>query len=157
MITSQDWATLASPLLARFMLFSSCTSHHDSGLNPGRSSDSNPGAATPYLLYKLYSKQAAATANPYTLRQRGGLSFSALGGATSYAAVPTASSGAAMQLLQQGAVTLAPTHTLPVTGGSMRSRSDSPPRASFRLLTGPAPAPQQGKTRQLTLSLTSLR
>ena len=32
------------------------------------SPDSNPGAATPYGLYKLYAKQAAATANPYTLR-----------------------------------------------------------------------------------------
>ena len=33
------------------------------------SQDSNPGAATPYSLYKLYNKQAAATANPFTLRQ----------------------------------------------------------------------------------------
>ena len=30
---------------------------------------SNPGSATPQSLHKLYSSQAAATANPYTLRQ----------------------------------------------------------------------------------------
>ena len=35
------------------------------------SQDSNPGAATPYSLYKLYNKQAAATANPFTLGQTG--------------------------------------------------------------------------------------
>ena len=38
------------------------------------SSECNPGAATPYGLYKMYSKQAA-TANPYTLRAVSGLSF----------------------------------------------------------------------------------
>ena len=42
------------------------------------SSDSNPGAATPYSLYKLYSKQGAATANPYTLRAVGGLTFDSM-------------------------------------------------------------------------------
>ena len=29
------------------------------------------GAATPYSLYKLYNKQAAANANPFTPRQMG--------------------------------------------------------------------------------------
>lgn len=125
--------------------------------NPGRSTDSNPGAATPYSLYKLYSKQAAATANPYTLRQAGGLSFNGMGGAKAYTSVPTADGGAALQLLHQGALPMAPAHALAMTGGSMRGRSDSPPRASFRLLVDPAPQQQQGRPGQLTLSLTSLR
>ena len=33
------------------------------------SSSSNPGAATPQSLHKLYKHQGAVTANPYTLRQ----------------------------------------------------------------------------------------
>lgn len=32
--------------------------------------DSNPGAATPQSLYRLYKGQAAAAANPYTLRNQ---------------------------------------------------------------------------------------
>lgn len=121
-----------------------------------RSADSNPGAATPYSLYKLYSKQAAATANPFTLRQTGGLSFHAMKSSKSYASVPT-SNGDTLQLLQQSALPAAPSRALAVTGGSMRSRSDSPPRASFRLLVDPAPQQRQGHLGELTLSLTSLR
>jgi len=34
-----------------------------------RSAGSNPGAATPESLHRLYKNQAAVTANPYTLRQ----------------------------------------------------------------------------------------
>lgn len=33
-----------------------------------RSSDSNPGAATPKSLYQMYVGQAATTGNPYTMR-----------------------------------------------------------------------------------------
>jgi len=33
-----------------------------------RSTDSNPGAATPKSLYDLYSRQATMTGNPYTMR-----------------------------------------------------------------------------------------
>lgn len=121
-----------------------------------RSADSNPGAATPYSLYKLYAKQAAATANPYTLRQAGALCFNGMGASKSYAPVPT-SSGTALQLLNQGALPVAPSQALAVTGGSMRGRSDSPPRASFRLLVNSAPQQQQRTPGKLVLSLTSLR
>jgi hypothetical protein len=63
---------------------------------PGRSRDSNPGAATPYSLYKLYSKQAAATANPYTLRAVGGLTFDSMVSPQARAAPrPSASSSGA--------------------------------------------------------------
>jgi hypothetical protein len=42
--------------------------------NRGRSRDSNPGAATPYSLYKMYKAQGAVMANPCTLRQQFGAS-----------------------------------------------------------------------------------
>ena len=116
-----------------------------------RSSDSNPGAATPYSLYKLYSKQGAATANPYTLRQVGGsLNFSSI--------VHRPVDEAQQSLLnpQQAQLqTLLATQLRAPTGGSMRRRDDSPPRASFKLLSvgrGPS-APPPG----ITLSLSSLR
>jgi len=38
------------------------------------SSNSNPGAATPESLHRLYKNNAAMTANPYTLRQFSSLS-----------------------------------------------------------------------------------
>ena len=36
---------------------------------PCRSTDSNPGAATPVSLYNLYNEHGTMTANPYTLRK----------------------------------------------------------------------------------------
>ena len=35
----------------------------------GRSTDSNPGAATPESLYRLYQRSAACAGNPYILRK----------------------------------------------------------------------------------------
>ena len=116
-----------------------------------RSVDSNPGAATPYSLYKLYSKQAAATANPYTLRQVGSMKFSLATSANS-----AQSSGApCFPVVPHSAVSPELLRALPVTGGSARRRTDSPPRASFRLVTSPSPVDR--KAQGLTLSLTSLR
>lgn len=109
-----------------------------------RSSCSNPGAATPYSLYKLYSKQAAATANPYTLRQAGCLKLDSLG-----------KSGGVTRPLNSHAVQThvhAPAPQSVRTGGSYRS--SSPPRASFRVLAPGAMRNASGS--QLTLSLTSL-
>ena len=119
------------------------------------SQDSNPGAATPYSLYKLYNKQAAATANPFTLRQVGsGLKMTSVVAARPGTA-PAQQQAVTTPLL--GGVLLAHQDTgrpMIVTGGSARRRSDSPPRASFKLLAAPkTPMQQQG----LTLSLTSLR
>ena len=106
------------------------------------SQDSNAGAATPYSLYKLYSKQAAATANPYTLRQAGAITLNGIamsGHRGGFSAVPTAP----------------PSRSTALTLGSHeRRRTDSPPRASFRVI---APGAIQMGPPQLTLSLASLR
>jgi len=120
------------------------------------SQDSNPGAATPYSLYKLYKGQAAATANPFTLRQVGtGLNFSSVVSARAASAPEREqllASASAPQLLTIGRSTPTPGR-LPST--SSRRRSDSPPRAAFKVIasgqqgTGSAPG--------LTLSLSSLR
>jgi hypothetical protein len=93
-----------------------------------RSSDSNPGAATPCSLYRLYSKHGAVTANPYVLRQP------------------------ALQLTNMQFDSDSTRQRLLVNapGGSVRRHNDSPPRAQFRLLKAP---PQT----QFSLSLTSLR
>ena len=123
-----------------------------------RSQDSNPGAATPYSLYKLYSKQAAATANPFTLRQVGaGLSFNQV--VSGNRGPPGESSqpllgGGPPQLLSLGrAQTPLPIRPA-TTGGSARRLSDSPPRASFKVL---AAGQQSACAPGLTLSLSSLR
>ena len=112
-----------------------------------RSGDSNPGAATPTSLYKMYSKGGAVAANPYTLRaingQSGGLTFSTLG-------KPSFSAAEKKPML-----TLARS----ATGGSAR-RSDSPPRASFKVLNaGVQQSHGGGGSSQggLTLTLNSLR
>lgn len=123
------------------------------------SQDSNPGAATPYSLYRLYSKQAAATANPYTLRQvSNGLNFSSIVNAapsrTGHSTQPLLS---ANQAQLQALIATSNTRLGP-TGGSMRRREDSPPRASFRVLSAlPAPSSSKGGNGGITLSLTSLR
>lgn len=117
-------------------------------------SESNPGAATPHSLYRLYSKQAAATANPYTLRQAsgGGLNFN-----TIVHRDETKQSLLSAQQAQLHGLLATQLHA--PTGGSMRRRDDSPPRASFKVLSAGRPhggghAPHSGT---LKLSLTSLR
>lgn len=106
------------------------------------SSECNPGAATPYGLYKMYSKQAAATANPYTLRAVSGLSF---GG-------PLRSD---RQPLLAPEPPAAPRRlALSVATSTGRRQNESPPRASFRVFTSDdAPVGSQG----IRLSLNSLR
>ena len=122
--------------------------------------ESNPGAATPHSLYKLYSKQAAATANPFVLRQAvGKISLNSVVSSRprSVAAAPSNSVTAPLLGGGIGGVAASPTATLPKSyslGGSARRHSDSPPRASFKLLAAPRTAvPQRG----LTISLNSLR
>ena len=121
------------------------------------STDSNAGAATPYSLYKLYSKQAAATANPYALRsmtltsgnlgsdprgvQPGGhcFSFQSMSGSV---AGPMATR---VEPLLCRAQPPAP-----------KKRSDSPPRAAFRLLSADRGSHVSAGTPGITLSLQSL-
>lgn len=104
------------------------------------SSDSNPSAATPHSLYKLYSKAAAATANPFVLRKfkETALTFNTM----------TEKDTAAMSPPQ-----LSIAQTAPTSAGARR-HSNSPPRAAFRVI-------QQGSGGQsmppIGLSFDSLR
>ena len=68
---------------------------------------SNPGAATPEMLYRIYKDQAAATANPYVLRDIGAstaLSFDATVGAS---AAPISTSSARPQQRKKSAAAAA--------------------------------------------------
>jgi hypothetical protein len=88
----------------------------------------------------MYAKGAAVAANPYTLRQIGGLTFSGI-------------SKPMPQVNQKPILTVARS----VTGGSMR-RSDSPPRASFKILNkGVTNNNNHAMGSGLTISLNSLR
>ena len=60
---------------------------------------SNPSAATPHSLYKLYRGQAAAAANPYTLRQQFGAAATHPLGRAPCAARPRGSGAALHPLL----------------------------------------------------------
>lgn len=84
------------------------------------SSSSNPGAATPQSLHRLYRNQAAVTANPYTLRQ-----FSQ----------PAASKSERQFLLgfSKSAQSSIDSHRESTLYS--RKRADSPPRASFRCVS----------------------
>ena len=125
--------------------------------------DSNPGAATPHSLYKLYSKQAAATANPYTLRGMN-LSFGAAPSA------PRANKPGRIEqvpLLQDVAPshadptpTLQPMRTGVTSAHQPRARTDSPPRAAFKVVNArgsgmPAP-PSLTNPAGLNISLAGL-
>ena len=97
------------------------------------SSQSNPGAATPQSLHRLYKNQAAATANPYTLRQFAQYGKTAgsskeegirlvgfVGSSSDYSGYE---SGYASSALTTSRI-------------QARKRSDFPPRASFRCVSG---------------------
>ena len=89
-----------------------------------RSLDSNPGAATPYSLYKTYSKMGAATANPYVLRSVNGFS-------DRQSLLPISMPRSALT-----SQPILPPVARPLPGGVKRRQS--PPRASFRNLTIPS-------------------
>ena len=120
------------------------------------SADSNPGSATPHSLYKLYSKQAAATANPYTLRQSTTLSLNSVIGTRVATAMPVSVSQHSqhiqhIQNSQHNQHNQRSQH-------NQRRHSDSPPRASFRVLSNLPPLKSTNAGFQnLELSLTSLR
>ena len=83
------------------------------------STDSNPSAATPHSIYKLYSKAAAATANPFVLRTfKKELTFHTM---------------TEKDIRRQRPQQLSIAETAPSSAGARR-RSDSPPKATFRVL-----------------------
>lgn len=86
--------------------------------------DSNPGAATPYSMYKTYSKMGAATANPYVLRSVNGFS-------DRQNLLPISMPRSALS-----SQSILPPVARPLPGGVKRRQS--PPRASFRNLTIPS-------------------
>lgn len=117
---------------------------------------SNPGSATPETLHRLYQSRAAATANPYVLRDLSltttGLSFSNTVG-TGHAA--TASGAEEREALLAHSATTAP---IPPAASNrvIRWRDDSPPRGHFRLVSSVAATrgayadPQRGPASVLT-------
>ena len=122
-------------------------------------SESNPGAATPYSLYRMYSQQAAATANPYTLRAVQGLTFATVinNGAASHVPLLAEERGAATAAVESARHTsatlgLAVPRAVPTPVMSGRRRADSPPRASFRLLNAGGVRPAPGRAVKLSMS-----
>lgn len=94
------------------------------------SASSNPGAATPESLHKLYKNQAAATANPYTLRQfASSLPTQACPAGASVGASGTRFGGLLEARPQPRAQPVYRSKSTP------RRRGDSPPRASFRCVS----------------------
>ena len=106
---------------------------------------SNPGSATPETLHKLYLSRAAATANPYVLRDLNattGLSFCNTMGQCHQRAGASASSGTAEEreaLLQHHSIMapVPPPQRAPTTASALgeRRRGDSPPRGHFRVIS----------------------
>lgn len=96
--------------------------------------NSNPGSATPETLHRIYQSRAAATANPYVLRDLSatttGLSFSStLGGAVASGAEEREA------LLAQHSAATAPIPASATSGRIVRWRDASPPRGHFRLIS----------------------
>lgn len=86
------------------------------------SAASNPGSATPQSLHRLYKNQAAATANPYTLRQ------------FSMPAAHVIDQKTPMSFHRL--LDLRKSQSVGARALVSRKRSDSPPRASFKCITG---------------------
>lgn len=128
---------------------------------------SNPGEATPQMLYALYKPRAAAAANPFVLRDvqnanqsldfRNTLGMRSKGHAASGAGSSSGGGGGDRlaseeyaeqeSLLQQRAImtTVPPTPvTLTGSAGRDRRRGESPPRQHFRVITPGNRVPLQG-------------
>lgn len=95
------------------------------------SSHSNPGAATPQSLHRLYKNQAAATANPYTLRQFA--NYGKTSGSSKEEGIRLVGLGPIdSSMYESGYASAAPA----TSRNQARKRGDSPPRASFRCVSG---------------------
>lgn len=89
------------------------------------SSTSNPGAATPQSLHRLYKNQAAVTANPYTLRQ-----FSASG-----VRAPEQQRLIGFHGMMDRPLRSPSYPSTSLSRATPRKRGDSPPRASFQCVS----------------------
>lgn len=96
----------------------------------GRSADSNPGAATPHSLYKLYKRQGAIMANPCTLRQQ----FGSMPSRPLALDAPPAHAAHAAQHPPPIAVPLQLHSVVGRPARSAQHRFDSPPRMEFKTL-----------------------
>jgi len=110
---------------------------------------SNPGSATPELLFRMYRDRAAATANPFVLREMqtaAGLSFASTLGTQSVIGSPTAhhnhyrtaDHAAERESLLQSRAILAPIPPVRSSTSAAlgeRRRADSPPRGHFRVVS----------------------
>ena len=101
----------------------------------GRSGQSNPGAATPQSLHRLYKNQAAATANPYTLRQFA--NYGKTAGSSKEEGIRLVGLGPVDSSVYESGYESGYASAAPTTSRNQaRKRSDSPPRASFRCVGG---------------------
>ena len=100
------------------------------------SADSNPGAATPHSLYKLYKRQGAIMANPCTLRQQFGTMPSRPLALTAAVAACAATPPQPTSAVVSAPVTRPlPIHAMPARAPpASRRRSDSLPRMEFKTL-----------------------
>lgn len=88
------------------------------------SQTSNPGAATPQSLHRMYRKQAAVTANPYVLR-----------GLSGVRAAPTSETA---RLIGFGNMLERSDASSKSRSFTQRRRDQSPPRATFHCIGGKA-------------------
>ena len=97
---------------------------------------SNPGAATPEMLYRIYKDQAAATANPYVLRDINATSALTFGSTmgTSAATAPSTSNAQPQQRKKSGGAGAGPSTIGGVTAQERAAERESllHQRASFR-------------------------
>jgi hypothetical protein len=117
------------------------------------SADSNPGAATPHSLYKLYKRQGAVMANPCTLRQQ----FGAMSARPLALAAPPAHAAHAARRPPPGTIAV-PLQLHSIVGrpvASAHRRSDSPPHMQFKTLQQRGTCDARS-TRAIELSLSSL-
>jgi hypothetical protein len=103
---------------------------------------SNPGAATPEILYRLYQNRAACTANPYVLRDvanHNNLAFTSTIGTPGSLIHERTSQHAAERerLITQTAILSSGAVFRPQSSSLSRhdNRGDSPPRARFKNIT----------------------
>ena len=123
--------------------------------------DSNPGAATPQSLYRLYKGQAAAAANPYTLRNQFSTASAQSAPRTrsmsSAAPVPSTPPRCASAAPRGGTGVPRPAplaSPIRVNDSWRASRASEPPRAGLRVVHAGSHPVRVDTT--LTLSLNSL-
>lgn len=90
---------------------------------------SNPGSATPETLHRIYQSRAAATANPYVLRDLGATTTTALSFSNTVGAGTVVNGAEECEaLLAQSTAPTRPNQLI-------RWRDDSPPRGHFRVVS----------------------